>query len=67
MILHTAPPRGWAEHLSYPSGPAHQCALTFTLFMEAARPTALPDSRLRERAGEPVTCLHSLLLQHESQ
>ena len=30
--LHTAPPRGWADHLSHPSGLTHGSAPTLTPF-----------------------------------
>ena len=38
LSLHTAPPSGWADHLSHPYGLIHQSLPTLTTFKEPARP-----------------------------
>ena len=48
--LHTAPPKGWADHLSHPSSRSPGPSPTFTPYKEPA-----PYPCLRERAREPVT------------
>ena len=58
--LHTAPPRGWADHISHPCGPTHASGPTLTRLRDHLTP-------LRERAREPVTCFCSLGLQPKSQ
>ena len=59
--LHTAPPKGWAEHLSHPSGPIPGHTPTLTPYEESARPP------FREQARESVACSCSLWLQQGPQ
>ena len=57
--LHTTPPKGWAGHLSHPSGPTPGHTLTLTPYKEPARPPASASKQARE----PVACSSSPLLQ----
>ena len=49
--LHTAPPRGWADHLGHSFGPTHRPAPTLTPFKEPAR-----SPGARQRSELPVLC-----------
>ena len=57
--LHTAPPRGWADHLSHPPAWPPDLPLP-SPFWGTSSPL------LRERARAPVSCFCSIVLQHES-
>ena len=50
-LLHSA--KGWAKHLSHPSGQTPGLSPTLTPYKEPA-PSYPPTPRLREQAGEPV-------------
>ena len=60
--LHTTPPKGWADHLSYPSDPAPAPVPTLTLNKEPASPTSGS-----QQARETFACFHSLLMQQGPQ
>lgn len=49
--LHTAPPRGWADHLGHSFGPSHRPAPTLTPFTEPAR-----SPGAQQRSEFPVLC-----------
>ena len=65
-VLHVIPAhsttKGVGAHPSHPSGRTPEPAPIVTQFKGPARPRTS-----RERAGEPVTCFHSPVLQHDSQ
>ena len=50
---HTAPPRGWADHLSHPSCLTHRSAPTLTPHKGPACP---PQDRVREFVSLPSNC-----------
>ena len=60
--LHTTPPKGWAKHLSHPSGPTPGHTPTLTPYKEQAFP---PSGS--KQARESVVCSCSPLLQQGPQ
>ena len=60
--LHTMPPKGWANHLSHPSGMTPGHTPTLTPYKEQARPHSGS-----KQAREPVVCSCYPLLQQAPQ